>query len=465
MSVKRFSAWLLILLVLLPLPAAYAGEAGSMWSVGFAAEAVLPDMDRLHNREYFIAGYRSGYPATAMLDPQYVRAVWLDDMSGEGGIILAAVDCVGLTSVDIGVIRGRLESFMKETGCRAVHICSTHTHAGIDTLGLWGPIAVSGRNEEFMETLYTAAETAVRNAYSARKQGRLFYGTAELPESFLRDSREPHVVDCTLTSLRFQPEDGSAGLRMLHFPAHAEALRSANSKISADYPGAMGRTIEEQTGDDFIYFTGAIGGLVMTEQLDANVYASMDKTGRQLAWAAIEIENEEELVPSLSAQTMSMDIPLDNTVFTVMQCLGVLRSDAVRGEGETGLAIRTQMSYLEIGGLPVILVPGELFPELALGYPEDFTGDNAQAENPPSFSEILGTDRFLVIGLADDEVGYIVPPSDFRVDDTLPYLERANINGRSHYEETNSPGPETANVVARTLEALVRTIRETKDEE
>lgn len=441
-----------------------SAEEERAWTVGFSAQEILPDAQRLERGEYFLAGYSSNHPASGLLDAQYARAVWLDDGSGEGGVILMAVDCVGLTSVDTGVIRDRLSSFSEETGCRYVHVCATHTHAGIDTLGLWGPIAVSGRDPDFMETLYSAAETAAREAYENRQTGRLYLGSAELPESFLRDSRKPAVMDTTLTCLRFQPEDGGGGLRILHFPAHAEALRAANSLISADYPGVMGRIIREETGDDFMYVTGAVGGLIMTEQLDEDVYKSLELTGRTLAEAALSITDEEELPPAIVRESVSFDVPLENEVFAVMQCLGVLRSDAVPHQSPTGAAIRTQMTYLELGGLPLILTPGELFPELALGMPDGFAGDNPQAADPESFSEILGTDRFLVIGLADDEIGYIVPPSDFRVHETLPYLERAEVNGRKHYEETNSVGPDAAGCVAQALETLVKRVQ-TKDKE
>jgi hypothetical protein len=46
-----------------------------------------------------------------------------------------------------------------------------------------------------------------------------------------------------------------------------------------------------------------------------------------------------------------------------------------------------------------------------------------------------------VIGLGNDEVGYIIPSYNFILSETLPYLDEADGD---HYEETNSLGPETA---------------------
>ena len=215
MNCKRLIALLMTPLLMMG-GASVAESSEQMWTVGFSAREILPDMTRLENGEYYMAGYQSGYPAKGMLDPQYVRAVWLDAGDGLGGIVLAAIDCVAISSVDVNIIRDRLADFMAETGCRFVHICATHTHAGIDTMGLWGPVGVSGQDADFMQTLYEQTETAVREAYKSRKQGRLYYGTAEMPGYLFRDSREPEVIDPTLSCLRFAPSDGTRGLRIYH---------------------------------------------------------------------------------------------------------------------------------------------------------------------------------------------------------------------------------------------------------
>ena len=61
-----------------------------------------------------------------------------------------------------------------------------------------------------------------------------------------------------------------------------------------------------------------------------------------------------------------------------------------------------------------------------------------------------------MIGLANDEIGYIVPPSDFLVNPEMPYLEKiTDHTGENHYEETNSVGPLCAEIIAETWEALL----------
>jgi len=58
-----------------------------------------------------------------------------------------------------------------------------------------------------------------------------------------------------------------------------------------------------------------------------------------------------------------------------------------------------------------------------------------------------------VIGLANDEIGYIVPPSDFVLDGELPYVQEAEGD---HYEETNSVGPNAAIDIADAFEKALK---------
>lgn len=98
-----------------------------------------------------------------MLDPQCARAAYISDKSGDN-IVVAAVDCVGLSKTFIDGIKARLADLVGEYNLTAVHIMATHTHAGIDTLGLWGPVGQDGKNCAFMEKLKAQTEYAIRLA-------------------------------------------------------------------------------------------------------------------------------------------------------------------------------------------------------------------------------------------------------------------------------------------------------------
>ena len=229
------------------------------WTMGFASTEIALPIDG--EQPLYIAGYRQGAEIEGVLDLQRASALWMD--TGSEGVLLIGIDCVGLSSGTVQTIRERLKDFCREVGCASVNVYSTHTHAGVDTLGLWGNVAQSGKNDDFMENLINSAVTSAKLAYERRTACKLYYGEI-LTEGLQEDSRRPSVYDATLHQLRFVPDDGSNGVRMLFYAAHAESLRSDNRKVSRDFPGVAADIIKQQTGDETMYLPGAIGGLIMT---------------------------------------------------------------------------------------------------------------------------------------------------------------------------------------------------------
>ncbi|MBQ4354886.1 MAG: hypothetical protein IJC71_08340 [Clostridia bacterium] len=440
-------------------------EITPQWTMGFAdREIALPEES---DQPLYIAGYKQGVEISrTILDLPRASAVWMD--TGGEGVLLIGVDCVGLSNKIVNDIRTDLAAFCEQSGCASVNIYATHNHAGIDTLGLWGPVAQDGKNDDYMLALTEACNAAAMAAYENRQAGTLFYGFADT--DILRDSREPIVYDSLLHQFRFVPDDGSAGIRLVSYSAHAESLRSENTMLSRDFPGMMSDLILEETGDAFLYMPSAVGGLIMTEELEGDCgFASMEdnmrRTGRYLTERLLSIEKEEVIEPTLALARTEITVPLDNTAFLYYRFLGILDTPAKRGNGAAGYEITSEMSVLRLGNCTFALIPGEIFPELVIGgcFPDDRAA-SPENENPIPLCTIAaeyGHDRLFVLGLANDELGYIVPPNDFLVHDTLPYFETTeDAYGENHYEETNSTGIRTAACIAEALRALLSAMAE-----
>ena len=277
-----------------------------------------------------------------------------------------------------------------------------------------------------------------------------------------RDSRNPQVYDSNLYQLRFVPDGGNAGLRMYFYGAHAEALRGANSRLSRDYPGFLCDGVTEATGDQAMFFPGAIGGLVMTKAFVVNADSgpgaeeNLQITGSKLVEYALSIEQEILVAPQMKLSRTEFTVALDNPVFLLYRLLGILNNRAVKAESATGYGVRTELSVLLLDGIGLCLMPGEIFPELVYG-------GSLQPEMDPmplvKMAEAYGVEQLLVVGLSNDEIGYIVPPSDFLINEQMPYLERIlDIKGEDHYEETNSVGPECAQEVASAFEKALQAL-------
>ena len=432
--------------------------APSPWTMGFAAVDIpVPENS---DQPLYIAGYNQGAKINGILDLPRASAVWIE--AGESATLLISVDCIALSSKTVGDIRTDLAAFCGETGCDALNIYATHNHASLDTLGLWGPVAQDGKNDDYMLSLVEACNEAARKAYENRKTGRLFYGKADA--DILRDSREPIVYDSFIHQFRFDADEGD-GIRLVSYVAHAESLRSDNRKLSRDFPGVISDLLKKETGDDFIYMPSSVGGLLMTKELvhvngrfDAE--GNMRETGRILTDALLSISDEEEVAPALRTASVEITVPLDNTVFEYYRFLGILDTPAVEGTGATGYAVISELGALCLGDFTFALVPGEIFPELVTG--EYFSAERCASpenKNPTPLVEIAashGHDRLFILGLANDELGYIVPPNDFLVNETTPYFENIeDAYGENHYEETNSTGKFTAQVIADALDSLL----------
>ena len=303
MNWKKIIALLLAPMMLCTGCAAVSGEnplllndrdANQSWYFGFGRQQILPNKNS--EQPLYIAGYKNGVEISEVLDYCEARAVWMD--TGAEGILLIGIDCVALDSSTVNKIRDGLKDVKN---CASVNVYATHTHAGPDTLGLWGPVGVEGKNDDYMASLINAAITAGKDAAADRKPGTLYFGLAET-EDMYRDSRDPQVFDANLYQLRFEAENG-AGLRIYSYGAHAESLRGDNCKLSRDFPGRLCDGVTEATGDNTMFCAGPIGGLIMTKEfVHSTKYFAEDNlqiTGEKLVDYALSItpESERELAP------------------------------------------------------------------------------------------------------------------------------------------------------------------------
>ena len=158
-------------------------------------------------------------------------------------------------------------------------------------------------------------------------------------------------------------------------------------------------------------------------------------------------------------------IPLDNPAFLLYKTLGILNNKAVPAQSATGYAVETELSVLMLGDLAIAMIPGEIFPELVSG--AAYGDANPQGVNPRPLCEMAqenGIATLLIAGLVNDEIGYIVPPSDFLLNETLPYIEKTmDYKGENHYEETNSVGPLCAQAIADAFERAVQQLNRLQD--
>jgi hypothetical protein len=456
------AAWLWILAPTL------ANAAEPPLRVGFGHADITPEIG---DRPVWMAGFGQNRRATGVHDPLGARAVVLD--SAGQRIALVSVDLVGLFRDGVERIRAKLDGF------DYVLVSSTHGHEGPDTMGLWGPNAgVSGIDPEYLNRVEERAAAAVRAAAEKLELVEPLFGAAR-DESLVADGREPYVKDDEIRVLMFRRPDGSPIGIVVQWNCHPETLGSKNTLISSDFPHYTRTYLEKKFACPVAFFSGDIGGMMTSLGLEVR-----DTKGQKLPENSFEkTERLGELIGQFTERTLAdakpirlapftiksrkLFLPQDNLGYTTLFTLGVVNRKSYRWDGSPDaatpvagripvgrMAIETEIGVLRLGELTVVAVPGELYPELAVSRiqnPQDPAADFADAAKEPTIFPSIGADnKKMLFGLANDEIGYIIPKSQWDV--TAPFCYGRK---KAQYGESNSLGPETAPILMEAIHRLL----------
>ncbi len=444
--------------------------------VGIGTADVTPKLEE--GKPIYLAGLDSNRVATGVHDKLYARAIVLRD--GNRKIALVSVDSIGLPYPVIQAARRQLKEFAY------VLVASTHSHSSPDVVGIWGPAPdKSGVDPDYIHLVRQGIVKAVRKADRAAVPARAEYGTAE-DESLLGDYRLPEVYDGVLRVLRFvrTSDDKPCGI-LVQWNSHG-IEPSKSFVVSRDFMGSMVDALEKRHGCPAVYFQGAIGGLMGTPKklveaakagkIASDPFGFIDACGEAIADLtdrALEGAQPITLTP-LDVFARPIAIPLDNAGFRAAVAAGVLDRPVYRwtgnrnrlgkaipeGKSDGPVALRTEVAYLRLGDLHVAAIPGELYPECVYGKyqdPADPGADFPDAPLEPPIAKILPSEKMLVLGLAGDEVGYIVPKRQWDVEPPFAYGRKS-----AQYGERNSVGPETAGLL---LSALADRVADSKSRE
>ena len=438
-------------------------SAGEFFTCGFSKAILTPE--DVKEKKYFIAGYDSNNKAEDVLDDMYARAVFIDDNKGNGGVILCGIDAVGISRKDINDIRKLVLESNEIENIKSINISATHSHSAIDTQGLWGEkIYKSGRNEEFMTELKKRTAKAIIEAYKNKTDGKLYFSSIET-EDLQFDCRTPETFDRSLNKIHFVPFDESKKeIFMVNFASHAELLGSKTKKVSADFPCYMIKEIEENNQNcEVAFFNGAIGGMISAKEIKKVYRNTIDceeytkEFGKTLGKLVLNLTDEEEIEPVINVKSKQINVPVENFVLTLARFLKVLNNDFIKKKKDA--FVISEVGYLVLGKSQVamFLIPGELFPELYNGefLSAEESANGTEADYTPLIKMTDIKNNF-VIGLCNDELGYMMPKNDFILNEETPYIKSANDRlGRNHYEETNSVGPRVAETILDSMASLV----------
>jgi len=382
-------------------------------SAGADARSITPDLSR---DTVFLAGFEPDRPAQRVNDDLMVRTFAVRSGDGEP-VVVSVCDLVGLTRIH------------GDKGRRVV--ACTHTHHGPDGLGFWGrPFeGVSGIDSDYLARVRATVEASQEAALASMEPATLVTGSVAVPE-LVCNLRNPQILDDEVSVIRCRRPDGSPIVTFVDFACHPEVFDPEGTDVTADFPGHMCRRVESDQGGVAVFAVGAIGGM-QSPRTEVRTHDEAARFGDVLA-EAVATAVDGGVGTATATVTFSraeIGVTLQNPLYELGMEIGLVPSAERRGD-----EVVTEVSYLRIGPAGLAFVPGEIFPELGLGLKDAMRA--------------TGVTLPVVVGLADDEIGYIIPEQDFVAPED--YLDPG-----SSYEESFSAGPDVAPRVVAALETLI----------
>ncbi|MBW2702279.1 MAG: neutral/alkaline non-lysosomal ceramidase N-terminal domain-containing protein [Deltaproteobacteria bacterium] len=395
-----------------------------LWAGAACIDITPPDPEGM-----YVAGFGLDRICTGVRDPLYARCLVL--RLGSVPFVLLSLDLIGLFANRVQ----RLRSLISRSHPASVWICSTHNHQSPDTLGIWGksfaghlPVR-SGLDAGYMDFLEGQILSVVEQALEAARPARLSMAHGEFDRAghWVHNERS-QVLDRDMRVLQLDDEAGASIATVVQHACHPETLWSDNTRISADFCSVCCRQVEKRIGGTALYLNGALGAMVSAAVGDHTPLdvreGLVDRLGLQLGKAALRLvgraRRKGAQEPALDIAVTQVVMPIeDNRLYSFLHALGIIEGRDLSG------GLRTEVGLARIGSVWLLGLPGEASPELGLELLARLPGDNK-----------------LLLGLANDEIGYLLPPEFFH-------------DPAYAYEQSMSPGPMAATRIALGLERLM----------
>ncbi len=359
-----------------------------------------------------------------------------------------------------------------------------------------------GANAEYMEFVYNKVADTMKEAVKDMRTGTLTYAVKEIGEEedgyFNNKNRSQSTsLIRDLARFVFTPDDGTTPTMIVNIAAHPDVAglpvneEDNGRDLSGDYIYYLGQKIE-QKGYNFMFFNGAIAGIYEgrgpagdgvptkrryeetlrygyeisnmalnhTNDIDTIEKNMTDKEKAQIEeekkiggehytlwyenWEPVE---EKVLEPNLNILIKEVKIKVTNPLIQLVGKLNLVNYTVCK-EG-LSYYIFAEIGYMEIGGVKVAFMPGEIVQDLICG------GDSLTADG--SFSgkdfghysiyDLFGEDT-ICFGLMNDAIGYVVPDNDYSM----------SLLG-DHYQEMISLGKYAGSTI---LEGFAEIAKEVK---
>ena len=369
--------------------------------VGAAKVIVTP-------QEPVILGGKGDGLSSGVHDDLYARAVVISGSKTLAAIV--SVDNCGLHLGDVKLVREAVEERYGISAQNLI-VASTHSHNAPDLLGPYGGAMHHYTNDVYRPFLREQMVQCVGKALKGMQKAVVRVGSVEAQGMAFNRRFWPDEgpVDNELFVLQFLADKGNVIATLVNFSVHA-VLAVNSTLISADAAGMLCHQLESEYGGIAAYTNGAIGDknpAPYFSEADAAPYSpDFDPAGEEQYAAVWEYANDLSKYVRLAleggetfkklrfevAKTV-LNLPLENEGFIMLFNFGLIEREYFVENDKYYIPV--EVFVMKMGPIQIATMPGEFFTPTQL-----------------MLKEALGEYGF-VIGLAPEELGYIVSPDQF----------------------------------------------------
>ena len=415
----------------------------NVWKLGYSKKSIVPD--DIDSGKYNLGRDLLNKYAEGVYDDQCIRVAVIDDNSGEGAVVLGAIDALGVTSTDVRTIRKAIIEYCESQDIEvaSINISATHAHSVLDTQGVsteffrklfgafWcnligydGTMAGLETAEMFKQHFIAVSVEAIKEAFGNMKEGKLYFSEIDMGEYF-KDKR--HLIskeDIPATaSFKFVPASGEPATYISDITCHATSFSAGNGLVGSDYIYYADEYIKNTEGGNFIMIPGAVGQITRDIEVDSTGMseyeekgAAAKKLGQLVGAKIVEADYSKELAPVINVKHRELFIVPENSILTLACEVGLVNNRIFYdGVIAKEYCMPTEMGYIEFGNdIALALFPGELYPEVF--WDDEITGganwDGTEWQFDTLSTAVDGVTTYAV-SLTNDAIGYVLTDNNF----------------------------------------------------
>lgn len=281
-------------------------------------------------------------------------------------------------------------------------ITGSHSHAATDLTGFWQD-AEEGPDLDYLLFVENALSAALLEAAASLQTAELWLGHTRLPDYASRDDDCSDIIDDRVEVMQVRAIDGATLATLTNYARHPTIIGDENTEYSADYIWGYREALQAHTEAPALFIQGFIaavhGGPAPIEGGDE--WERAFNFGTIIANAVVELEPNLVQVDALDIRHRSQryECEVQGAYMIQAKRLADIPQRTVRDDGETLVAENIEVSWHAIGPIEFATMPGEPTPEYGYMLRERMVGEHQ-----------------FIVGLANDEVGYIIDPESIAKD-------------------------------------------------